>query len=548
MSVNPSDNGGHIRILVVDDDPEILFGTSRTLAKSGYEVLEAKTGEEALSMAIQHWPDLVLLDCMLPDQEGTEVCAKIKAIPALMNTMVVMISGVRINLEYQLQAFSKGADGYIARPIGNQELLSQVGAFVRIQRRGNSLRQRAETIAESYPRFDSNLNTDEIQRLIHEFQVHQAELEIQNDEVHRTQVELEKSRDRYAALYHRAPVGYASLDEAAIIREANQTLSTMVDTPLGQLIGSPFSRWISETDRPMFHSFFPTFYRYPKGKSLDLHLVHGPEKKTIISLQGNKPEHQDTLTAANIRSGLIHVVAVDVTHQRQAEKNLQESETRYRIVAENAFNWEFWKDAEGRLQYSSPSCMRITGHSADEFMQEPDLMTKIVHPEDMQKWSSHEALVSTTHVKGKLTFRLILPDGAIRWMTHECHPVYDEMGRYIGIRGSTTDISSQWFTEQAMKDSEARFRTRTKQAENARKLLDEELKMESEGRLANGVAHDFNNLLGIILGHAEMAMDQVSPEHPIHAGLTEICKAANQSANLARKLLIFARRQDIDLK
>jgi signal transduction histidine kinase len=72
--------------------------------------------------------------------------------------------------------------------------------------------------------------------------------------------------------------------------------------------------------------------------------------------------------------------------------------------------------------------------------------------------------------------------------------------------------------------------------------------MESVGRLAGGVAHDFNNMLGIILGHAEMAMDQVSPQHPIHAGLEEIRKAANRSADLTRQLMAFARRQKIDPK
>ncbi|MBW7863511.1 MAG: PAS domain S-box protein [Candidatus Hydrogenedentes bacterium] len=80
-----------------------------------------------------------------------------------------------------------------------------------------------------------------------------------------------------------------------------------------------------------------------------------------------------------------------------------------------------------------------------------------------------------------------------------------------------------------------------------RKVLEEELrqaqKMESVGRLAGGVAHDFNNMLGVILGHAEMAMDQVDPEEPLHADLSEIRKAAERSANLTRQLLAFARRQ-----
>ncbi len=70
-------------------------------------------------------------------------------------------------------------------------------------------------------------------------------------------------------------------------------------------------------------------------------------------------------------------------------------------------------------------------------------------------------------------------------------------------------------------------------------------KMESVGRLAGGVAHDFNNMLGVILGHAEMAMDQLDPTQPLFADLEEIRKAASRSADLTRQLLAFARKQTI---
>ena len=70
-------------------------------------------------------------------------------------------------------------------------------------------------------------------------------------------------------------------------------------------------------------------------------------------------------------------------------------------------------------------------------------------------------------------------------------------------------------------------------------------KMESIGRLAGGVAHDFNNMLGVILGHADMALELVDPSQPIHADLTDIRLAALRSADLTRQLLTFARKQTI---
>jgi len=89
--------------------------------------------------------------------------------------------------------------------------------------------------------------------------------------------------------------------------------------------------------------------------------------------------------------------------------------------------------------------------------------------------------------------------------------------------------------------------TKLKQAEEERAKLTEQLnqaqKMESVGRLAGGVAHDFNNMLGVILGHTEMALDQLEPDKPVYANLIEIKKATERSADLTRQLLAFARKQ-----
>jgi len=91
--------------------------------------------------------------------------------------------------------------------------------------------------------------------------------------------------------------------------------------------------------------------------------------------------------------------------------------------------------------------------------------------------------------------------------------------------------------------------TEQKQAEKAQEKLQQQLaqaqKMESVGRLAGGVAHDFNNMLGVILGHTEMAMDQLESSQPIKEDLDEIRKAAQRSADLTRQLLAFARKQTI---
>jgi PAS domain S-box-containing protein len=99
---------------------------------------------------------------------------------------------------------------------------------------------------------------------------------------------------------------------------------------------------------------------------------------------------------------------------------------------------------------------------------------------------------------------------------------------------------------------QARFITESKRAEEAKGKLEDQLlhaqKLESVGRLAGGVAHDFNNMLGVILGHCDMAMLQMTHENPLFQDFVEIQKAANRSADLTRQLLAFARRQTVSPK
>jgi len=130
------------RILVTDDDPDILLLTSSVLTKAGYEVLEARTGKECLEAMHSQRPDLVLLDVMLPDMKGSTVCRQIKADPELRDTFVILVSGVQVSSEYQAKGLNIGADGYIVKPISNKELVARVQAMERIKKAEDALREK----------------------------------------------------------------------------------------------------------------------------------------------------------------------------------------------------------------------------------------------------------------------------------------------------------------------------------------------------------------------------------------------------------------------
>jgi len=135
-----------IRILVVDDDPDVLRGTCRVLEHAGYATLTAANGALALQQVTAEHPDLVLLDWDLPDIDGIEVCRRIKRDVALADIFVVMASAARVSGDDQLQGLEEGADGFIARPIGNRELAARVAAFVRIRQLTRNIATDAVTL------------------------------------------------------------------------------------------------------------------------------------------------------------------------------------------------------------------------------------------------------------------------------------------------------------------------------------------------------------------------------------------------------------------
>lgn len=121
------------RILVVDDNPVVLLNVAQLLRHAGYQVLEAVSGLECLQLARAHRPELVLLDVVLPDIGGVELCQQIKSAPELRNLFLVLLSSSRTSSDSQATGLEAGADGYIARPIENRELLARVAAMLRIQ-------------------------------------------------------------------------------------------------------------------------------------------------------------------------------------------------------------------------------------------------------------------------------------------------------------------------------------------------------------------------------------------------------------------------------
>jgi two-component system, OmpR family, alkaline phosphatase synthesis response regulator PhoP len=120
----------NLKILLADDEPDVLEFLSFNLQKEGYTVYTATNGREAVEMAKKVIPNLILLDVMMPEMDGVEACREIKTLPQCKDTMILFLTA-RTEDYSQIAGLDAGADDYISKPIKPRVLLSRIKALLR---------------------------------------------------------------------------------------------------------------------------------------------------------------------------------------------------------------------------------------------------------------------------------------------------------------------------------------------------------------------------------------------------------------------------------
>ncbi|MGH9037424.1 MAG: response regulator [Acidimicrobiia bacterium] len=137
---------GTAKILVVDDTPANVRLLAALLEPRGYTVMEAASGEEALSRVAEEPPDLVLLDILMPGLDGYEVCRRLRTDPATAHVPVIMITASETH--QKIKGLEAGADDFLAKPFDKAELLARVGSLLRLKRYHDIIQGQAATLAE----------------------------------------------------------------------------------------------------------------------------------------------------------------------------------------------------------------------------------------------------------------------------------------------------------------------------------------------------------------------------------------------------------------
>jgi PAS domain S-box-containing protein len=414
------------RILIVDDVQENLHVLMNILADD-YAIVAATSGEKALELAQrQPSPDLVLLDIKMPGMDGYSVLARLKANPATTDIPVIFVTALAEAAD-EARGLTLGVADYITKPVSPELLRLRVSTQLELRRYRSRpmLFEPAESVdAEGPPTL---LVVDDVPENIHGL--------------------LGALRGDY-----RIMVANSGAKALELVQGTSPPDLVLLDIVMPGMDGYEVCRRIKAT---------PVGNRIPV---IFVTVVDATEDKVRGFAIGaadyiTKPFDIDEVRA-RIRTHLelrrLRGFLERLVEQRTAL--LEKSEEKYRILADYSPNWEYWLAPDGSYLYVSPACLEVSGYAPGEFFADARLMEKIVHPDDLDVWKTRGPGGAMADAE-PLLLRISARDGSEHWLEHVAKPVLPESGRPLGWRGSYRDVSEGRQAIQAMRESEAQYRS-----------------------------------------------------------------------------------------
>ena len=350
------------------------------------------------------------------------------------------------------------------------------------------LRQRAEDLLRAKPADMPTMPTADVQALVHELNVYQMELEIQNEELRQAQLELAHSRDRYADLYDFAPVGYVTLDKDGRILEANLAAATLLQVERKSLVGANISQWIDNHSQDQFYLHRRAVFSSDATQCCELDMRKADRTPLVVQLQ--------SIEFATGNQSQCRTAMIDVTEQKEAETALHElTETLEHRVAEQTHEVQLLAAAvshlaEGvlitddelvwpgpRIRFVNEAMCRITGYTVDELVgQTPRVLQgKLTDRRTLERLKS-ELAAGRSFFGELVNYR---KDGTPYDAELYITPLFDSEGRRTNFVSVHRDVTERKQAEKTLRDSEERMRAILNTATDAVITIDQQGIIES---------------------------------------------------------------------
>jgi len=383
----------------------------------------------------------------------------------------------------------------------------------------SSLRKRAEEFLNKNPEAVNEITSTDVKKLVEDLHIYQIELEIQNEELRRAQLELEASRDRYSELYDFAPVGYVTISENGSVLQANLSCTAMLGVERSSLIGKPFSRFINKNDQDVFYLHRKALFETKAKQVCELRIVRKDRTQFHAQLQSNLvkgtngdiAQTRTTITDINKRKlaegalGKAHdeldrkvkertaeltetnkKLNLEIKERRLAEEALRKSLERYALVVagstDGIWDWDILSDTV----FYSDRFKKILGYASEEFPQTVDAFRSLLHPEDADAyWSAVERHLQE-RVPYHIEYRLKMKSGEYRWFMARGQAIWDGRGNATRMSGSLQDITERMEAVQNLRNAFIEIKELKNRLESEKEYLQEEIKLQ----------YNYENIIG----------------------------------------------------
>ena len=345
-----------LKILAIDDLQDNLTTLNALVREAlpNCTLLTALDGSHGIEVACVEDPDVILLDIVMPDMDGFEVCRRMKADNRLAMIPVIFLTALKTDRESRVRALEVGAGAFLSKPIDEMELVAQVRAMAKLKAANRMQATVKEELSSLVYQRTRDLENELAERMRAEgvLRTQQVELERQNKELCRTHAELETSRAKFFDIYDLAPVGYVTVgkSDVGLILESNITASKLFGMVREELVGLPFNRTVLKEDVEKFDLMRTLLVERGEPETCELQMVK----------KGGAPfwAHLTASLAQDEESGAVcRIVISDISDRKQAEAYREMGREVLQILNEHG-------DLHDCIQHVLSALKKFTGISA----------------------------------------------------------------------------------------------------------------------------------------------------------------------------------------
>ena len=301
----------------------------------------------------------------------------------------------------------------------------------------SKLREEAEARLQTTTPGVQDFSLDEMNVLIHDLQVHQIELEMQNDALRQSQISLEEANRKYSDFYDFAPVGFLTLDESGLIREVNLTAASQLGVTRRHLVDKPFRFFIEVEDRKRFHLYLKRVFQEPGPQPGEIKL-HRPDGGSFFA-RLNSVAVTDVSGARVCRTSI-----TNISDLKEAEQKLQASERLFASFVGHLPSVAVIRDLEGRYLFANAAWEQAFQKSRAEWLGKTS--EELWPPEVAAKFREQDRLVIETGEALQTLGSLRHPDGLHQWISHR-FPIVDQDGHTVMIGVNAIDVTESMATK-----------------------------------------------------------------------------------------------------